>query len=243
MFSIAIIFLTILIPSLQSSKPTLKFTFSPDEKYYAEGASVDIYCELINPPDSEITAQLWHVDLKTGKHTMVSRALVKYPGQDAPDVFKQYGDLHYEYLKRNFLRINGLHVDESSRYECNCPDCVEQLGKQSRDLLVMKLSEPSWQIEPGWPIQENAKTTIKCSVDDFFPYVSHQIFRHHHDITKEGKAVIPTSNTYPQKFTWEHTITPTYDWHNTSLECIVTEGELTIEINLIDQCMSFGYSR
>lgn len=225
MFSVAIIFLTILIPSLQSSKPTLKLTFSPDEKYYAQGASVDINCELLNPPEDQVTAQLWHVDLKTGKHTPVSRALVTRPTEDAPELFRRNRDRHFEYLRKNFLRINGLQIEDSSRYECTCPDCEEQLGKQGRDLLVMKLSDPKWHIEPGWPIQENAKTTIKCTVDDFFPYVSHQIFHRHHDITKEGKAVTPNSNTYPQNFSWEHTITPTYDWHNTSLECIVTEGQ------------------
>ena len=52
----------------------------------------------------------------------------------------------------------------------------------------MKLSDPKWHIEPGWPIQEHAKTTIKCTADDFYPYVSHKIIRHHHDITNEGKV-------------------------------------------------------
>jgi hypothetical protein len=88
----------------------------------------------------------------------------------------------------------------------------------------MKIAEPKWHIEPGWPIQEHAKTTIRCTVDDFYPYVTHKIFRHHHDITGEGKSVIPNSNTYPQKFSWEANVIPTADWHNTTLRCTVTEG-------------------
>ena len=88
----------------------------------------------------------------------------------------------------------------------------------------MKLSEPRWQIEPGWPMQENAKTMIRCGTDDFYPYVSHKIVRNHHDITNTGKAALPNSNTYPQRFSWEASVTPTADWHNSTLRCTVTEG-------------------
>lgn len=226
MFSVAIIFLTILIPSTQSSKPTLKLTFSPDERYYSQGSSLDIMCELINSPEDQITAQLWHIDFKTGKHTPVSRALINRPADDAPEVFRRNRDKHYEYLRKNLLRITNLQVEDSSRYECTCPDCEEPLAKQSKDLQVMKLVDPKWHIETGWPIQENAKTTIKCTADDFYPYVGFKILRHHHDISSDGKNMTSNSNVYPQKFSWEHTVTPTYDWHNTSLECIVTQGEL-----------------
>ena len=230
MFSVTIIFLTILIPSIQSSKPTLKLTFTPDEKYYTAGRSVNISCELLNPTESTDTAQLWHIDLKTGKHTAISRLLVNRLMDDAPEIFKQTKTKHYEYLKKNYLRISALSVENSARYECNCPDCEEQLNKPAKDLQVMKLVEPKWVIEPGWPIQEGAQTTIRCTVDDFYPYVKYQIFRHHHDISKDGTATLPTTNTYPQKFSWEATLKPTYDWHNTTLRCTVGQGLLLNDI-------------
>jgi len=54
-------------------------------------------------------------------------------------------------------------MEDSAKYECNCPDCEESLAKQIRDLHVMKLVEPKWVIEPGWPLHENTKATIKMS--------------------------------------------------------------------------------
>jgi hypothetical protein len=224
MFSVTVIFLTILIPSIQSSKPILKLTLTPDEKYYTHGRAVDILCELLNPTEGTEAPQLWHVDLKTGKRTSVSRSLINRPSEDSPDVFKQNKNKHYEYIKKNHLRINNLQVEDSARYECNCPDCEEPLPSQAKDLQVMKLSEPKWHIEPGWPMQENAQTTIKCIADDFYPYVGYKIIRHHHDISNEGKTVLPNSNTYPQRFSWEATVKPAADWHNTTLRCTVTQG-------------------
>jgi hypothetical protein len=224
MFFVSIIFLTILIPSIQSVRPTLKLTFIPDEKYFTNGRTVDIICELLNPTENMDAPQLWHVDIKNGKHTPISRVLLNTPSDDSPNIFKQNTNKRLEYVKKNHLRIKSLQLEDSSRYECNCPDCEEPLGKQGKDLQVMKIAEPKWHIEPGWPIQEHAKTTIRCTVDDFYPYVGHKIFRHHHDITGEGKSVIPNSNTYPQKFSWEANVIPTADWHNTTLRCTVTEG-------------------
>jgi len=127
-------------------------------------------------------------------------------------------------LKKNHLRFKQLQLDDSGRYECNCPDCEEPLGKQEKDLQVMKSTEPRWHIEPGWPIQEDAKTTIKCIAEDFYPYVGYKIIRHHHDISKEGKPVTPNNNQFPQKFSWEATVTPKADWHNTTLRCTVIQG-------------------
>ena len=224
MFSTRIIFLTILIPSIQSSKPTLKLTLTPEEKYYAQGSSVDVICELLNPADAGEAAQLWHVDLKTGKHTPVSRALINRPTDDSPDVFRQNKNKHYEYMTKNHLRIVSLQVEDSARYECTCPDCEEPLAKLGKDLQVTKLSEPRWDIEPGWPIQEGAQTTLTCVADDFYPYVSYKVIRHHHDISNDGKATLPTSNTYPQTFSWKATLKPTLDWHNTTLRCTVVQG-------------------
>jgi len=229
MFSVTIIFLTILIPSIQSSKPTLKLTFTPDEKYFTHGRAVDIICEILNPTETTEAPQLWHVDLKTGKHTSVSRSLINRVTDDSLDVFKQNKNKHYEYVKKNHLRINNLQVEDSARYECDCPNCEEPLGKQAKDLQVMKLSEPKWHIEPGWPIQEGAQTTIKCTADDFYPYVGYKIIRHHHDINNEGKSVLPNSNVYPQKFAWEATIKPAADWHNTTLRCTVIQGLLSTD--------------
>jgi len=224
MFFVSIILLTILIPSIQS-KPTLKLTFTPDEKYFTSGRTIEILCELINPVENMESPQLWHVDFKTGKHTPISRSLINLPTEDSPDVFKQNQKTRrLEYVKRNHIRIKSLQLEDSGRYECNCPDCEEPLGKQTKDLQVMKLSEPKWHIEPGWPIQEHAKTTIKCTADDFYPYVGYKIVRHHHDINNEGRSVIPNSNTYPQKFSWEATVTPTAEWHNTTLRCTVIQG-------------------
>ncbi|UJR36576.1 hypothetical protein I4U23_029295 [Adineta vaga] len=224
MFSVSIIFLTLLIPSIQSSKPSLKLTFTPDEKYYTIGNQVEILCELINPTDHSESPQLWHVDLKTGKHTPISRSLLTQPTEDSLDVFKQNKVHRLEFVKKNHLRIRQILKEDTARYECNCPDCEETLGKQAKDFPVVKLSEPKWDIGPGWPIQEHAKTTIKCTAEDFYPYVSHKILRGHHEVVGEAKTILPTSNTYPQKFSWEASVTPTADWHNTTLRCTITEG-------------------
>ncbi|CAF1299620.1 unnamed protein product [Adineta ricciae] len=224
MFSIAIIFVTLLIPSIQSSKPTLKLTFTPDERYYKSGNQVEILCELINPTDHTESPQLWHVDLKTGKHTPISRSLLNRPTEDSLDYFKQIKQNRLEYVKKNHLRIRQILNEDTARYECNCPDCEESLGKQAKDFQVVQTSDPKWLVEPGWPIQEHATTTIKCTADHFYPYVSHKILRNHHDITSKGKATLPTTNTFPQVFSWEDSVTPTADWHNTTLRCTVTQG-------------------
>ena len=227
MFSITIIFLTLLIPSIQSSKPTLKLTFTPDERYYKSGSQVEILCELINPTDVTESPQLWHVDLKTGKHTSISRSLLNRPTEDISDYFKNIKQSRLEYVKKNHLRIRQIVDDDTARYECNCPDCEESLGKQAKDFQVVHTSDPVWHIEPGWPIQEHATTTIKCAANDFYPYVSHKILRNHHDITNKGKATLPTTNTYPQTFFWEDSVTPSADWHNTTLRCTVTQGSFS----------------
>ncbi|CAF0897747.1 unnamed protein product [Adineta steineri] len=177
MFFVSIIFLTILIPAIQSSKPTLKLTFTPDEKYYTEGHVVEILCELLNPSDHTESPQLWHVDIKSGRRTPISRSLLNAPPDDALDVFRQNGNKRLKYVKKIIY------------------------------------------VEPGWPLQENAKTTLKCTADYFYPYVSYQIFRDHHKLNDDGKAVIPNSNTIPQEFSWEITVTPTFEWHNTTLKC------------------------
>ena len=225
MFFISIIFLTILIPSLQA-KPSIKLTISPDEKYYTMGNQVEIHCEILNPTENQETAQLWHVDFKTGKHTPISRSLLYNAPDDSLDVFKQNKNKRLEFVKKNHLRIRQLLLEDSGKYECNCPDCEEALGKPEKILQVMKTVEPRLHVDPASPIQENAKTQIKCTADDFYPYVGHKIIRHHHDITNDGKStVVPAnSNIYPHKFTWEGTLTATAEWHNTTLRCTVTEG-------------------
>ncbi|CAF2770138.1 unnamed protein product [Rotaria sp. Silwood2] len=224
MFFISIIFLTIINPSIQSGQPSLKLTFIPDEKYFTNGHQVDILCELLNPNDFTTEApQLWHVDLKTGKYTPISRMSINSPPNEAPDTFKRNPNKRIEWIKKNHMRIRHLQLEDSARYECNCPDCEQRLEEQKKILQVMKLTEPRWHIEPGWPIQENAKTTIKCTVDDFYPYVSHKIIRNHHEMN-DGKSILPNTNTFPQKFSWEASVTPTADWHNQTLQCTVTQG-------------------
>ena len=232
MFAITIIFLTIFIPSIQSTKPSLKLTFVPDSKYYTLGHPVDIICEVLNPTEGMESPQLWHVDLKTNKYTAVSRALLARPTDDVPEIFKtNKQQKRLEFVKKNYLRIKTLQIEDSARYECNCPDCEDPPPKQEKLLQVMKQSDPKWNIEPGWPIQEGAKTTIKCTADDFYPYAGYRILRHHHDISNLGKAAPLNSDTYPQKFSWEATITPSFDWHNTTLHCTVLQG-LLIKENL-----------
>jgi len=101
MFFVSIIFLTLLIPSIQSLKPTLKLTFTPDERYFAHGRTVDIACEVINPTENMESPQLWYLDFKTGKHTPISRLLINSPSEDSPDVFKQnQKNRHIEYVKK-----------------------------------------------------------------------------------------------------------------------------------------------
>jgi hypothetical protein len=224
MSMVIIIFLTIFIPTVQLARPTIKLTFTPDEKYMPHQQQVEIHCELLNPTTGNDAAQLWYVDFKTGKRTPISRALLKNQTEDPPEVIKTNRNKRYEYIQRNHIRIRALQMEDSAKYECNCPDCLETVTKQTRDLHVMKLVEPKWIRESGWPLHENTKTTIKCQVDDFYPYISHKILRNHQEITKDGKSSLTNSNSFPQQFIWEGTIIPTADWHNSTLRCTVTEG-------------------
>jgi hypothetical protein len=90
----------------------------------------------------------------------------------------------------------------------------------------MKLIEPKWISDSGWPLHENTKAIIKCQIDDFYPYIGHKILRDHNEITNDGKTSLSNSNIFSQKFIWEATVTPTDEWHNSTLRCIVTEGLL-----------------
>ena len=226
MSMITIILITIFIPNVQLARPTIKLTFTPDEKYMPYQQQIEIRCELLNPNQRTDSAQLWHVDLKGGTRTAVSRSLLTSPTDDAPDIFKSNRNRRYEYLQKNFIRIRGLQMEDSARYECNCPDCEESINKQSRDLLVMQIKEPEWKIESGWPLHENTRAVIKCITNDFYPYVGHRIFRDNQDITKDGKSSLSSHTGFPQKFTWETTITPTADWHNSTIRCSVTQGSI-----------------
>ncbi|CAF2650046.1 unnamed protein product [Rotaria sp. Silwood2] len=224
MYMITIIIITILIPSVQLVRPTLKLTFIPDEKYMPLHQQVEIKCEVLNPNDHTDAPQLWYVDLTTGKHTVISRSLLSTPPDDSPAVFKNNKNQRYLWAGKHHLRIRSLQPEDSAKYECNCPDCEEQLESQSRNLDVMKLSAPTWIIEPGWPLHENTKTIIRCQVENFYPYVQHKILRNHQEITKEGRSSLSNNNAYPQKFVWEATITPSADWHNSTIYCNVMEG-------------------
>jgi hypothetical protein len=240
MFYMSIIVLTILIAAIQSLKPSLKLTFSPDEKYYTIGNQVEIHCEVINPSENMESAQLWHIDYQTGKHTPIGRSLLYATPEDAPEVFKQNKHKRLEFIRKNYIRIRQLIPQDSAKYECNCPDCEEPLPKQTKDLQVMKLIEPKWLIEPNWPLQEHSKTIIKCIAEDFYPYVSHKIIRNHHDITNEGKSVVPYGHRYPQNFSWEATVVPTADWHNTSIRCVVVQGTFFEKQNETISAFSIG---
>ncbi|CAF3532253.1 unnamed protein product [Rotaria sp. Silwood1] len=224
MYMITIILFTILIPTVQLVRPSIKLTFIPDEKYMPLHQQVEIKCEILNPRDPADVPQLWYIDLTTGKHTLISRALLGGTPSEAPDVFKNNKNQRYQYAGKSHIRIRSLQPEDSAKYECNCPDCEEPLESQVRNLDVMKLSAPTWIIEPGWPLHENTKTIIKCQVDNFYPYVSHKILRNHQEITKEGKSSLSNNNVYPQKFLWEATITPSADWHNSTIYCNVMEG-------------------
>jgi len=215
---------TDIIGRVQSTKPSLKLTFSPDETYLPRDQPLDIQCDLINPKDKSESSQLWHVDLKTHKRTAISRLLLTSPNADAPEVFRTIKNHRYEFLRKNRMRIRRLQLEDSARYECDCPDCEDVIPKQSRDLYVMKLAEPKWIIEPGLPLHENTQATIKCHVEEFYPYVSHKILRNDKDISQDGKLIPITNSGVTQKFLWEQTINPTADWHNSTLRCLVTEG-------------------
>jgi len=228
MYIITIFILTILIPTVQLARPTIKLTFTPDAKYMSRHDQVEIQCEVLNPNDRTDSAQLWYIDFKTGKRTPISRSLITGSVDDSPDIFKNIRNRRYEYVRKNHIRIRSLVMEDSAKYECNCPDCEESITKQTRDLYVMKLVEPTWIIEPGWPLHENTKAIIKCQTDDFYPYIGHKILRNNQEITNEGKSSLSNRDAFPQKFIWEATITPTAEWHNTILRCIVTEGLINI---------------
>ncbi len=221
---ITIILIITLIPNVQLARTTIKLTFSPDIKYIRSQQSIEIRCELLNPNQPDDTAQLWYVDLKTGTSAPISRSLLISPTNDAPEIFKSNRNKRYEYLGKNHIRIRSLQTEDSAKYECNCPDCIESISKQTRELQVMKLTEPKWISDSGWPLHENTKSIIKCQIDDFYPYIGHKILRDHNEITNDGKSSLSNSNTFSHKFIWEATVTPTAEWHNSTLRCIVTEG-------------------
>ncbi|CAF0902015.1 unnamed protein product [Adineta steineri] len=224
MYIITIITITILIPNVQLARPTLKLTFNPDEKYMSWHGQVEIQCELLNPTRAEDSAQLWHLDLKNGKRTPISRTLLASPSDDAAEIFKNNKNRRYEYVRKNYIRIRSLQMEDSAKYECNCPDCEEQLKGVTKDLYVMKLSEATWNFDQGWPLHENTKTIIKCQSNGFYPYIGHKILRDNKEMTNDGKSSLSNTNPFPQNFLWEATITPTAEWHNTTLLCSITQG-------------------
>jgi hypothetical protein len=67
----------------------------------------------------------------------------------------------------------------------------------------MKLTQPKWIIKRSFSLEENMKTRIKYIVDDFYPYISHKMIRHHHDVTDIGTSIISSHNIYSQNFSWE----------------------------------------
>lgn len=216
--------ITIFIPTIQTTNPTIKLSFSADGSYFKINDQIDVSCELLNPAAHTDTAQLWHVDLNTHKRTSISRALVNSPPDDAPDIFKRNQDKRIEYLRKNSLRFHHLTLEDSARFECNCPDCEQLLNTEVRDLMVTKHVEPQWNIDPPVPIPENSSVTFRCFANDFFPYSGHQILRHHHDITSLGTVTRSQTNSYPQSFSWEATLTVTADWHNSAVECILDQA-------------------
>jgi hypothetical protein len=225
MYTITIILITIFIPTVQLARPSINLTITPDVKYMQSQEQVDIQCELLNPNQHTDVAQLWYFDLKTNKRTPISRTLLTSPTDDSPDVFKYNNrNRRYVYVQKNSIRIRSLQMEDSARYECNCPDCEDSIPKQTRELHVMKVNEPRWIIDSRWPLHENTKATIKCQIDDFYPYVGHKILRDQYDITNEGKSTLPNPNQFPQKFVWESSVTPKAEWHNSTLRCIVTQG-------------------
>jgi hypothetical protein len=122
-----------------------------------------------------------------------------------------------------------------------CPDCEKSLNISKKELIVRKLAVPKWIIEPFSLLQENIRTKLKCIVDDFYPYVSHQIIRYHHDITSEGKSVISSNKIYPQNFSWEAIVTLPADWHKTSLHCVVVQS--LFRERKRDDCIFYSISR
>ena len=110
-----IIFLTLLIPCIHSAKPTLKLTFVPDEKYYTIGMQVEILCELMNPDDEMESPQLSYVDLKTNRHTVITRTLLNRPTDDVADVFKENRAHRLEYVEKNHMRIRQILLEDIAR--------------------------------------------------------------------------------------------------------------------------------
>lgn len=231
MYRITILLITILIPTVQSSRPTTRLTFSPDEKFMSSHQQVEIQCDLLDPTNEGDIAQLWYVDLVTGQRTAVSRKLLTKALPEDPNIFKNNKNSRYLYRGRNHILIRSLQPEDSARYECDCPDCADTVIVANRNLYVMKLAAPTWIMEQGWPLHESTKTTIKCQVDDFFPYTTHKILRNQQDITHMGSSSLVNNNSYPQKFTWEATVTPISDWHNSTFHCIVTEGKIGVFIS------------
>lgn len=241
MFFIAIFLLINLISSIQlSSANTLDLTFSPSEKYYEIGDTVDIHCELNNSTNIHDTPQLWHVDFKTNKHTSITRWLIHNPPEDAPELFKTNKHKRIRFLTRNYFQISNLQLEDSAQYECNFPDCEEHAEPTARKLQVMQLAEPKWYIEPGWPLQENIKVTIKCIANDFYPFVDYKIISNDHVINKLGKHVhIPMDDVYPHRFSWETTVEVHRGFHNTTLVCMVKQGLFIENKKTINYCFLF----
>ncbi|UJR07018.1 hypothetical protein I4U23_011306 [Adineta vaga] len=158
------------------------------------------------------------------------QGLLIKPSYDSSDIFKLNKKDHLHYIKQVHIRLVYLLSKDTSKYECNCPDCDEDLEKQIKELHVIQLSEPTWHIESNLPIKENVKLIIECIVDDFYPYIKHKIIHNSYDITEYGNLRILNNNkTYSQRFSWKITLIPTADWHNTIFQCFVTQGN--VELN------------
>ena len=231
MHAIIIVFITSLIPIVELIRPTVKLTFSPNQIYMSRGKQIEIKCEMLHPNEHTESPQLWHIDLKTGKHTSVSRRLLTSPPNDSPDVFKNNQRKRYEYISKNYIRINNLQLEDSAKYECNCPDCIDTISSDSQNLYIMKLSKPKWIIKPTWPLHENTVSQIRCEANDFYPYVSHRIFRNGKNITSDGKVSLSNNDTYSQNFSWVANITPTAEWHGRGLHCHIRQGSIVLLYN------------
>lgn len=225
MLILTIIFLSTFIPTVELSKPSITLSFNPNEPYFTRQSKVEIQCELLNPTQVGDSAQLWYVDLKTGKRTAVSRLLLTSPSEDAPEIFKKINrNKRYRFVGRNHIEINALQMEDSARYECDCPDCEQNVDKKERKLEVMQLVDPVWTFETSGPLHEDTETKIKCSVNDFYPYIKHKILRDSVEITNIGRSTLSNEKYFPQQLVWEATIKPKADWHGTTLLCDVTQG-------------------
>ncbi|CAF1663751.1 unnamed protein product, partial [Didymodactylos carnosus] len=72
---------------------------------------------------------------------------------------------------------------------------------------------------------EGDKATLRCQVDEFYPFTSLEILIHHHTMKDKGEMQIvnDSKNVFGHNLKWNASIPVQADWHEHTFQCIVKQ--------------------